>query len=566
MSTAARVYTSVRGFGTVIKDVGRLREIVTILIRHGFGAIVTRMGLTEMVGIKSLMEYRGDDDQPYSLAQRIRMATEELGPTFVKLGQILSTRGDLIPPEILLELQSLQDDVPPMAWDDVAAQIEAALGAAPEDCFASFDREPLACASIAQVHRAVIRDTGDEVVVKVQRPGIAHRIEADLHILHVLARRAADLVPELELMDPVGIVTEFDRAIRKEIDFRNERDNLSRFAVNFDGVEKVKIPRVFRALSTPRVLTMEYVRGVKITDAPAKLAVDPYEVAPRMLRALFKMIFQDGVFHGDLHPGNILIQEDGTIGLIDFGLVGRLSGPQRDHILDILIGISREDYSLVARTFFEAGIKVAGVTYDYAAFEADCVEIMERHISGKTLSEIDIGAYFTDLVTGAIRHRIKMPPTYTMVFKALITVQGIGHRLAPDVNLIEEAQPFVRDVLAERYSPARLVRESAESLNALSRFLRQFPYTATQLLRDAEQGRLTVKVEPIGLAEASDQLARAEQLKARAIGFGACVVAGSLALSAGGPTWLGLPVPAVVLYALGLGLGFPLLTLLLRRA
>jgi ubiquinone biosynthesis protein len=242
-----------------------------------------------------------------------------------------------------------------------------------------------------------------------------------------------------------------------------------------------------------------------------------------------------------------------------------LSDAQRGRVLDILIGLSREDYALVSRTFFELGVKLPGVTYDYAAFESDVTEVMQKHLSGKTLSELDFAAYFSDLVTGAIRHRIKMPPTYTMVFKALITVQGIGQRLAPEVNLIEEAQPFVREMLAERYSPARLIRESVESLDALSGFLRQFPFTATQLLRDAEQGRLTVKVEPLGLAEAAEVHARSQQRLARSVGFGACMVAGATALGAPGPVVAGMSAPAFVLFALGVALGFPLLSSLLRR-
>lgn len=555
MSTVAKMYSGVRGLSSAIKDVGRLREISGVLVKHGFGAAVTRLGLHEIVGLKPSEE---GTETPYTSAERARLVLEELGPTFVKLGQILSTRPDVLPAEYIDELQALQDDVPPMAWDDVVAQMQAELGAGPDALFDAFDPEPLACASIAQVHRAVERGSGADVVVKVMRRGIAKRIESDLHILHFLAKRAADVIPELELMDPVGVVTEFDRAIRKEIDFRNERDNLSRFAKNFEGVEGVEIPAVFRALSTRHVLTMGFVDGVKITEAPAKLDVDPYDVAPRMLRVLFKMIFRDGCFHGDLHPGNILIQADGTIGLIDFGLVGRLTEPQRDHILDILIGISREDYALVSRTFFEAGLKVPGVVYDYAAFESDVTEVMHKHIAGKTLSEIDIGTYFADLVTGAIRHRIKMPPTYTMVFKALITVQGIGQTLAPDVNLIEEAQPFVREVLAERYHPARLVRESVESLSALSKFLRVFPHTATQLLRDAEHGKLSLQVDPRGMPELLAEYERAELRRSRAIGFGACMIAGAVALPFEGATWLGVSAPSWLLWAAGVVLGLPL--------
>ncbi|MFT5992886.1 MAG: ubiquinone biosynthesis protein, partial [Bradymonadia bacterium] len=531
MGTVSKVYTGVRGIGTAIKDVGRLREILGVLSKHGFGAAVTRLGLTETVGVKSLMDYTDEHDTLLSVACRIRLTLEQLGPTFVKLGQILSTRSDLLPPDIIDELQHLQDDVPPMQWDDVRQQIVTALGGEPDALFATFDTTPLACASIAQVHRATLKD-GTSVVVKVQRTEIAKRIESDLHILYVLASRAADLIPELGLMDPVGIAAEFDRAITKEIDFRNERDNIVQFQRAFADFDGVRIPEVYRELTTERVLTMGFIEGVKVTDAPAKLNVDPYVIAPRMLRAVFKMIFRDGFFHGDLHPGNILIAADESIGLIDFGLVGRLTETQRDHVLDILIGISREDYALVARTFYDACIKLPGVTYDYGAFESDVVEVMQRHISGKTLADIDIGAYFSDLVSGAIRHNIKMPPTYTMVFKALITVQGIGQRMAPDVNLIEEAKPFVQEVLAERYSPRRLIGESVESLSALSKFLREFPIAATPLLRDASEGRLTMRMNVEQLNELNKRVEQGAFLQSRSLAFAGCMVAASLALPA----------------------------------
>jgi ubiquinone biosynthesis protein len=265
MSTVSRVYTSVRGLTVAIKDVNRFREIVQILGHHGFGALITRLRLTETIGVKSLMEYTDEQDNTYSTPQRIRMAIEELGPAFIKLGQILSTRGDLLPAEFIAELSMLQDDVPEMLWDDVVAQIEGELDGVLDELFSDFERKPLACASIAQVHNAKLADTGQPVVVKVQRRNIADRIDSDLNILDFLARRAEAMVPELELMDPVGIVREFDKAIRKEIDFRNELQAIRKFIINFEGYDGVRIPNVFHELSTARVLTMEFVEGVKVT-------------------------------------------------------------------------------------------------------------------------------------------------------------------------------------------------------------------------------------------------------------------------------------------------------------
>ncbi|MCB9532178.1 MAG: AarF/ABC1/UbiB kinase family protein [Myxococcales bacterium] len=564
MSTVSRVYTSVRGLSTAIKDAGRLQEIARVLARHGFGALVTRMNLADAGAIGDVRE--PDAHAPYSTPQRVRIAIEELGPTFIKLGQILSTRSDLVPADVLAELQLLQDTVPPMAWEDVEAQIREQLDDDVDTLFEQFDREPLACASIAQVHRAVLRSSGTPVVVKVQRRSISAAIESDLNILHFLARRAEAAVPELQLMDPVGIVREFDKALRKELDFRNEAFNLRKFAANFAGFEGLVVPKVFDEVSTSRVLVMEFISGVKITTAPRVLSVDPYVVAPRMLRALFKMIFQDGFFHGDLHPGNILIQQDGTIGLIDFGLVGRLTESQRDHILDIIVSMVREDYESLARVFFDVGVKLPGVRYDYPAFEADVIEVMQRHLEGRTLNEIDVGGYFADLVAGAIRHRIKMPPTYTMVFKALMTVEGIGKTLAPDLNLLEEARPFATEMLAERYSAKRLTKLGVDTLGAFSSFLRQFPLTATQVLRDAQEGNLHFKIELDGFSEllAHDRRYRTRQARAT-VGAGAAI-AGAIALQAGPGPILGLNIPAAVLFGVAAALASPFVLSSLRRS
>ena len=546
--------SSVRGITTAIKDVGRLREIATVLARHGFGEAVNRLGLADTAGLGSLVPALDASKHPIPTARRIRLAIEELGPTFVKLGQILSTRPDLVPEDVVAELQHLQDHVPVLPFADVRRMLEAELGESFSTHFNHIDEAPLASASIAQVHRAVLAHETEEVVLKVQRPDIARRSDADLHILHFLARQVEQRLPDLALMDPVGIVTEFERAILRELDFSQERRNIARFRQNFENFPSVRAPRVFDAHCTTRVLTLEYVAGVKVTRAAQELGVDAHVVARQMLQAILKMIFQDGYFHGDLHPGNVLIQPSGQIVLIDFGLVGRLSPRQREHILDLLIGLARQDWSLVARTFFELGVKVPGVIYDFEAFEADVIDILERHLAGRTLSEIDVGGYFAELVQGAIRHQIKMPPTYTLVFKALMTVEGIGKTLAPDIQLVEEAQPFVAEMAAERYSPKRLVKDAIDSLDGITRFARAFPLLANSLLRDLADGRLTVRVEPQGV-EAAIQAARSiARRRNRALLAGSLFVAGSLALPHGGRDVLGVPLLALAFYVVGAGL------------
>jgi ubiquinone biosynthesis protein len=566
----SQVVATVRGISGLVMNSQRLLEIGRVMARHGFADVVERVFPRRDDG-KPLLADESVSLPPHvqsqSTAERIRKVIEELGATFIKLGQILSTRTDIVNHDICLELQKLQDEVPEMQRSEVRTIVERELAGKLEDLFASFEEAPLACASIAQVHVAKLRSTmlpdgtleeGADVVVKIQRPNLLGRIEHDLQILEFLARRAQIFLPEIALMDPYGIVQEFSKALRKELDFTNERTNMVRFTSNFSSYPFVQIPRVYHSHCTARVLTMQRLPGVKITLATERFGIDPYLVAPRMLEVLFKMVFEDGYFHGDLHPGNILIDAEGNIGLIDFGLVGRLTEPQRDHILDILIGLSRQDYRMVSREFFDLGIKLPGVSYHYDAFEADVIEVMERHVENKTLNEIDVGLLFRDLVSGAIRHQIKMPPTYTMVFKALMTVEGIGKSLAPEINFIEQAQPFVKRILVERYSPNRLLKEGIEIGTGLSRMLRLLPGVATQLLNDASAGRLTVRVHHEDLADALHSHTVAQWRLARAVGFGACVIGSAVCVKADMPMVLGMSWLSAMMAMGALWLGLPI--------
>lgn len=546
-SFAFRVIGGAKGVRSTLKDLSRAREISTVLGRHGFGAVAALLtrpdkAPTSLDATETIRELAQPDR-----GQRVLRVFEELGPTFIKFGQILSTRHDVVPPDIIEALQQLQDAVPPMRWEDAEKVLTDELGKPPLEVFKSIETDALASASIAQVHRAILQN-GHEVVVKVQRPNIVPQIRSDLHILHFIAAQLVSIIPELELMDPRGIVKEFDRALSLELDFHHEADHIDRFRENFEDFPGVVIPCAYRDFSTQRVLTMTYIRGYKVTEAAPHLHADAQDIAPIMMRIILKMIFEDGYFHGDLHPGNILIQPDGTIGLLDFGLVGKLTERQRHNILDILVGISRKDYALIARVFYDIGIKMPGQRYNYQRFEDDVVALMENHIGEKNISDIDIGAFFSDLVRGAIDHQIKMPPTYTMVFKALMTVEGIGKSLAPDINFIDEATPFVREMLLERYAPARLLREAVTLASTTSHLLRAMPATASQVLEDAARGSLTFQIE----APELEKLRRAQQDDARLITSALMTIGFALiatyTLEFGTQRVLGMSVPSLIFY------------------
>ncbi|HET6982454.1 MAG TPA: AarF/UbiB family protein, partial [Myxococcaceae bacterium] len=335
-----------------LQDLNRLRQIATIAARHGFADLLDRAGVFRLIGRREPVE-PAPDTRAASTARRFRRMLEDLGPTFVKLGQVLSTRADLLPSEFILELRLLQDSVAPIPLDAVRAQIEAGLGRSPEDAFASIEREPLAAASIAQVHRATTRG-GEPVVVKVQRPGIQTQIGSDLQVLRSLARLLEAVVEETGIYSPVGIVEEFDRAIREELDFVHEAENVRAFQETHRERKGVRIPRVHDELSSGTVLTLEYFGGVRLLEAELS-AERRAELARVVLDTAFRQLFEDGLFHADPHPGNFLLLPDGDIGLVDFGLVGRLTKQMREQLVILIVAVALKDSDSVARLLYRIG-------------------------------------------------------------------------------------------------------------------------------------------------------------------------------------------------------------------
>ncbi len=553
MATALRrAYESYRAGETFVRDANRFRQILSVLVKHGFGAMLNELNLDEGWAGKIVRELSPAKPDDTPIERRIVLAIHELGPTFVKLGQILSTRADLLPPELIAELETLQDDVPAMESKTVLEIIESELGFAVNECFDDFSEQPLACASIAQVHAARLRDGGERVVVKVQRRGLAKTIETDLEIMRYLARALEKNFPEAELYTPSGIVATFERAIRKEIDFYNEAENITRFRQNFDGVEGIHFPRTYKDLSTARVLTMERIDGIKISALSAERG-DVDEIVQRGIDAVLKMIFEDGFFHGDLHPGNVLVRDDGTICLLDFGLCGRLTPRQRDDLVDMMVALVGRDYAGVARIYWRLGGKMPS-SDGYAAFEADVIECLERRFADKTMSEIDVGAFFRDLIDLALRHRVRMPPHYTMTFKAIMTMEGVAKQLVPDLDMLAAARPRVAALAAQRFDPARLVRSGYEAVRDLSDTagdLQQISRATLAYLQAAEnEARLAASRH----SERQDGYARAQRRNRQAILAAAAALCGAICIERGEALVLGLPAASLLFFAVAAGL------------
>jgi ubiquinone biosynthesis protein len=519
---------------SAVRDLGRLREITSVLVRHGFGEVVTRIGFGRKPRKGTASDpppaLRGPDDAPEistdelakgeeektrtSTAERIRLVLQDLGPSFIKLGQIASTRPDLLPPDVITELKKLQENVPPVAFEEVKKVIETSLGVTLEQAFVSFDETPLAAASIGQVHRAVLATPEGEraVVVKVQRPNVGLTVQRDLELLHIMAAALERAIPETRLYSPIGLVQQFDRSITAELNFTIEGENGDRFAKNFEGTplgELARFPKVYKQASSKHVLALEFFDGLKVDKAVAA-GVDGKVVAKNAVGVVIKMIFEDGFFHADPHPGNIIIMgnpdwQTPVIGLIDLGMVGRLSPELRDRTVDLMVAAVRKDSYGVADALYTIGRPTKKV--DMREYRNEVALLAEKYL-GRPLKEIDLSAMLRDLVQGAMKYGIEIPTDFLLVGKALMTLEGIGKQLDPELDVFGEAQPYFISILKKRYSPQRIGSDLMRGMEQLSRAGYDVPLQAREILEDLRLGRLVVKTADPGLPVAADRLGR----------------------------------------------------------
>jgi ubiquinone biosynthesis protein len=486
-----------------VRDLGRLREIAVVLVRHGFGEMVQRTGLGSLAPGK-----RAEGNEP-TLAVRVRLVVEDLGPSFIKLGQLLSTRADLLPADVISELKRLQDNVPPTPFSEMQPEIEAELGGPLNELFSLFDQEPLASASIGQVYRALLKtDEGEvAVVVKAQRPNVSHTIDRDIDLLYLFARALERSIPEARAYTPVRLVEEFDRAIRAELDFAQEADNAERFAQNFAELSTVRFPKVYRQYSSRKAITLGYFDGLNVFDAVAKGA-NAERIAKNAVQIVVKMIFEHGFFHADPHPGNILIlgrPEEPVLGLVDLGLVGRLSPRLRDRLVDLMIATGRRDPRALADALYALGRPTKKI--DRVAFEADVTRLADKYL-GRQLADVAFADLIRDLSGAALRYGIETPAELLMVGKALMTVEGIARQLYPTLDVMEELRPYFAEIVGYRYSPERI---TSDLLHVAARFANaasEFPVRAEDILEDLRHGRMSIEVRQPSLMQASDRLAR----------------------------------------------------------
>ena len=546
------------------KNINRLREITTILIKYGFDYFVKQLGLTNLISKgEKILKLKPSKIAQLSLPVRVRLALEELGPTFIKLGQILSTRPDLIPSDYIEELQKLQDEVPPFAYEQVEKAIKRELGADVSEIFKLFEQIPFAAASLGQVHQAILKD-GEKVVVKVQRPDIEKIIETDLDILFHLARLTEKHIPDSRLYDPVGIVEEFAKVIRLELDYGTEGRNAERFKKNFEGEEIIYTPKIYWEFSSKRILTMELIEGIKINalEELDKAGYDRKKIAENGAKAFMKQILIDGFFHADPHPGNMLVMKGEIIGFMDFGMMGRLDEETREKGVDLFIALMERNPDKIINEMLDLGI--APPEIDTRSLKIDIKEMIDRYYN-KPLREIRLGELINQLVEISTKYQIKMPAEFALLGKALLTIEGIGLELDPDFNLAEIAKPYAKDIILERKSPQRLFIKFLNDLNELYNLIILIPRQLNKTLKKMEKGTFKLEFQHRGLENLISALDKAANRIAFSLILAAIIVGSSLIMQTDkGPHFMGFPVIGVLGFLIAAILGLGLVIIIIR--
>lgn len=552
-----------------VRNLNRYRQIMTVLVRHGFADFVDRLRVTEYLDFaRHLMGSAGAPPPKHTTAERLRLALQELGPTFIKLGQMLSTRPDLVPAEFVEEFARLREHVPPFPFEQVRQIVERELGHPLEQLFEQFDPQCLAAASIGQVHWARLRD-GQNVVVKVQRPDIRGVIEADVEILQHLAALVEHRFPEWAVQQPGRVVAEFGRVIEHELDYKREAEHLQRFAGQFAGDATVRLPRCYPEFSTSTVLTLEYMPVTPIGDLDhlRHTDLDPRLIARRGAELTLKQIFVHGFFHADPHPGNVFVLPGNVICLLDFGMVGRLTTRMRYAFSELVYSIAQRDSDRTARSLlrFTEHDDDDEAQLDLQRLELDVAEFIDRHVV-HALERLDFGRLLQELLTLVNRHRLRVPTDAVTMLKAAATVEQIARRLDPKLDMVQLARPFVRRVLKERYSARRTLRAVREAAGEMLELARDVPAGSRDLLRQLKLGRLKLGFEHRGLQPMLATNERIANRLAFAIVVAALIVGSSLiVLSKLPPTWYGVPLIGIGGYLAAGVMGFILLVAMVRH-
>jgi ubiquinone biosynthesis protein len=546
---------------TSTRNLGRLSEIAQVAVRHGFGYFFESYKLTDLIPGHKAQRLEGLDDGTASArGQHLRELLDELGPTFVKFGQLLSTRPDVVPPDIIAELRKLQDDVRPVPFEQVERVLEEDLGNTVERLFLEFEKRPIAAASIGQVHRAVL-PTGKRVAVKVQRPGAPRQIEADLALLYQAAKLVKERVHALDFIDAHALVDEFARQIRQELDYRLEARNAQAFHHDFAGHAHVRVPRVYWTYTRARVLTLELLQGTQLADIDHDVwsLEERRLLACRMTDTWMEMIFRNGFFHGDPHPANILVMDEvDQIGLVDFGAVGKLTDDDMTKLTRLFIDAAQENVDALPKRLADLGVRYPKEREE--EFLAELREIYYRYY-GASLAEIDPIQVIREAFTLIYSMNLHLPTRFLLLDRAIATLGSVGVELYPDFNVFEVAKPYARALMMERFTPERIAMRAQRETIQLGQMARELPYQVHDILEEVRDGQIEVGFVHKGLDEFMHRMDVVFNRLVMALVVSGGLIGSSLIgiFATGGPQLLGLNAVSILGFLLSARLGVWLL-------
>ena len=534
-----------RNLGKTIRNAARLRRIVSVFARHGFHNIAERAQLGRLV-----FEKLGQEDlEKYTLAERLRMAFEELGPTFVKFGQLLASRPDLVPSEFVEEFKKLQTQVVAVPFSEIRPVVEARYGKDLSTVFASFAEEPMAAASIAQVYRAQLI-SGEQVVVKVQRPNINQVIREDLGVLYQLAELLEKYVPETRPFNPQAIVDEFFKTLELETNFIIEANNIRRFAKHFSEDASIRIPHVYLELSGPRVLVMEAFDGIFLSSPKVfdRSLIDREQVFRTLLKCYLQMVFKNGFFHADLHAGNLILLTNNRLGLVDFGVVGRLNRKTQDAIASMLLALATEDYDRLAYEFVDLAPYHRGTNVDRFARE---LRDLIAPFYGLTMKNVNLGKLLLDSTAVAGRHHLTIPSELILFFKSMVTIEGLGHIMVRDFDLLPYTLDFATDLVKDRYDPMRVGKDFANLGRDAGVLLADFPRQLRQIGRKLTSPDFAMRVQILHIESIRRTIEKGAQLIFSGLVIGALILSGTAGFFLTEATRvLDLPLISVITFSL----------------
>ena len=546
-----------------VRDLGRFRQILAALFEEGFDFLIYNIGLNKHIPFTKILKKNLKSPQNSKPEVRLRRTLEKLGPTFIKFGQLLSVRPDLVPREYAKELEKLQDHVPPFPFKQVKEILEKDFGRKLSDIFGSFEKNPIAAASISQVHRAVLK-TGEEVAVKIQRPDVKKIMETDIEIMEYIAHVAENNMEDMKKFRPVKIIDEFKEWTEKELDFKLEARNAKRFYQNFKNSKTVHIPKVYDEMTSERVLTLEFIDGIELHDVEQikKRKLNFNRIIKNGFDSIMTQVFVHGIFHADPHPGNILVMNDNSIAFVDFGIVGYFDENLKNKCIDIFYGIVEQDADVIMQTL--AGMGMDSDT-DYEELRSD-IGIIIQPLQNSSVNQIKISKVIEEILEIGLHHKIKIPASFVLFGKTIVTLEGVALEYDPDFRLAETSKPFIESLIRKRTSPIYMMKNFMHNMNRYRKFAEDFPEKAERALDKIQRGTIKVDIEDTDIRTLALEIDRSSNRVAYGLLIAALLITSSILINVEkGPTILGIPILAFLSFVFASMLLFILFISIVRE-